>query len=108
MAVTMPGPRPHSHAHVRAHATATAQQQPGTPGMPDLGPQLRPRLQLGHYLLLFPLQLEQLRRDGREKGTAAVPARHRGCQTPRPTILTFLRVGFGVLIPLIPAFGMLC
>lgn len=79
----MPRPRPHSRAHVRAHTTAPAQQQPGILGLPDPGPQLRPGLQLGHYLLLFLQQLEQLQRDGREKGTAAVLAWHRGHQTPR-------------------------
>lgn len=107
MAVTMPRPRPHSRAHVRAHATAPAQQQPGMPDLLDPGPQLRPGLQLGHYLLLFPRQLEQLRRDGREKGTAAVPAQHRGHQTSRasPADLPQGRILGCSGHPLIPAFG---
>lgn len=38
---------------------------------------------LGIIYCYPPRQLEQLRRDGAEKGTAAVPARHRGHQTPQ-------------------------
>lgn len=96
---TTPGPRPHSRAHirarVRAHATAPAQQQPGMPGPPDPGPQLRPRRQLGHYLLLSPRSWSG---SGGSAGKRARPQCQRGRGDTKPLVtalLTFSSVVLG-------------
>lgn len=85
VAVTMPRPRPHTRAHIRAHicthGTTTAGNSAGS------GAAAAPWAWARALFIvipppLTPRQLEQLQRDGGEKGTAAVPARRRGHQTP--------------------------
>lgn len=90
----MPGPRPHSVPT----SVPTPQQEPGVPGTPGPGPQLRPRLQLGHYLLLSPGSWSS---SGKGHGHGASAAQG----TPNPSSQpcwappTSPRVGFGVLRP---------